>query len=370
MLLADMGADVIKVEPLSGGFMREAMDGAFYVTANRNKRAIALDLKSNEGKAIALKLVREADVVVENFVPGVMDKLGLGYKAVRQLNSRIVYCSISGYGQEGPYSRRPGLDPIAQAVSGIMLILGEPDRPPARIPLSMIDYGAGLHAAYGILVALLNRDRTGEGQYLDVSLLDVGLAQMSIFIAHYTITGEVPKRMGSAHRAYAPYQAFEAKDGWVMICIANDEAWNNLCKALNLGNLFDDPRFRTVEQRLKHRDQVVNAVGEAVRRYEARELEAVLNDVGVPCGKLRTVKEVIEDEHIRRRKILEDAEYPQIGKFKAVKTPIFFDGEGSPIRIMPPRIGEHTASVLTELGYSLDDIHRLEKSKIVRSIQY
>lgn len=369
MLLGDMGADVVRVEPISGAFMREAMNGAFYITSARNKRGIALNLKSNEGKEVAFKLLEKGDVVVENFVPGVMDKLGLGYEVVSKLNPKVIYCSISGYGQEGPYSQRPGLDPIAQAVSGIMLILGESDRPPVRIPLSMIDYGAGLHAAYGIVVALLNRDRTGKGQHLDVSLMDVGLAQMSIFIAHYTMTGEMPKRMGSGHRAYAPYQAFEAKDGWVMICIANDVAWKNLCKVLNLDNLLDDPRFRTVELRLKHRDQVVKSVAEAVCRYEARELETMLNDVGIPCGKLRTVAEIIEDKHILQRDILEDMEYPKMRKFKAVKTPIFFEGEAPPIRITPPQIGEHTASVLAELGYSLVDIQRLEESKIVRSIQ-
>jgi len=371
MLLGDMGADVVKVEPISGAFMREAMNGAFFITANRNKRGIALNLKSNEGKAIAIKLLENADVAVENFVPGVMDKLGLGYEAVSKLNPRVIYCSISGYGQKGPYCKRPGFDPTAQAVSGIMLVLGESDdRPPVRIPPAIIDYGAGIHSAYGIAIALLDRDRTGKGQHIDVSLMDVGMVQMSLFITHYTMTGEIPRRMGSGHRAYAPYQAFETKDGWVMICIANDQTWKDFCKVLNLDNLFNDPRFATTELRLRYREQVVKAVSRVIRQYEARELETILNDVGIPSGMLRNVAQVIEDHHIQERHILEDMDYPNIGRFKIVKTPIFFNGEAPPTRIKPPQIGEHTVNVLEDLGYSAADIQRLEESGVVRSMQH
>ncbi len=369
MLLGDMGADVIKVEPTSGDFMREAMDGAFYVTSNRNKRSIALNLKSEEGKTIAIKLLEKADIVVENFVPGVMDKLGLGYEVVFKLNPRIIYCSISGYGQEGPYHKRPGFDPTAQAVSGIMTVLGENNRPPVRIPPAVIDYGAGIQSAYGILIALMERHKTGKGQRIDVSLMDVGIVQMSLYLAHYTITGELPQRMGSGHKAYAPYQAFETKDGWVMICIANDQTWQKFCKVLNLDDLFNDPRFSTIERRLKNREQVVNAVSKVVRQYKARELETILSDASIPSGMLRSVAEIIDDPHVQARHILEDVQYSKIGNFKSVKTPIFFNGEAPSTRLRPPQIGEHTTEILTELGYSTVDIKCLEAERVVYSAQ-
>jgi crotonobetainyl-CoA:carnitine CoA-transferase CaiB-like acyl-CoA transferase len=369
MLLGDMGADVVKVEPISGAFMRDAMDGAFYITANRNKRSIALNLKSNEGKAIALKLLEKADVAVENFVPGVMDKLGLGYEVINKLNPSIIYCSISGYGQKGPYSQRPSFDPTAQAVSGVMLVLGESNRPPVRIPPAMIDYGAGIHAAYGIVISLLHRCKTGKGQHIDVSLMDVGIAQMSLYVTHYTMTGETPQRMGSGHRAYAPYQAFETKDGWVMICISNDQTWTSFCKALNLDNLLRDPRFATIELRLKYRKKVIKAVSDAVRQYRAKELETILSDAGIPSGMLRSVAEIIEDNHVLQRHIIEDMAYPKIGKFKTVRTPIFFNGEAIGARLKPPQVGEHTAEVLTELGYSAPDIKHLEDGGVVREMK-
>jgi crotonobetainyl-CoA:carnitine CoA-transferase CaiB-like acyl-CoA transferase len=368
MLLGDMGADVIKVEPISGDFMREAMNGAFFITANRNKRGIALNLKADEGKAIALKLLEKADVTVENFVPGVMDRLGLGYGAISKMNPGIIYCSISGYGQAGPYCKRPGFDPTAQAVSGIMLVLGEPDRPPVRIPAAVIDYGGGIQCAYGTVLALLDREKTGKGQYIEVSLMDVGITYMSLYIAHYTMTGELPKRLGSGHRAWTPYQNFETKDGWVMICVANDRMWKNFCKALKLDDLSNDPGLATIELRLQHKEKVVEAVSKLVRQYESRELETILSEAGIPCGMLRSVADVIDDPHVQARHILEDMDYPNVGRVKTVKTPILFSGEAPSTRLKPPQIGEHTADVLSELGYSEGEMRLLEENGVVRSM--
>lgn len=366
MLLGDAGADTIKVEPTTGDFYRTAMDGAVFINVNRNKRSIALDLKTNEGRCIALKLLERADVLVENFVPGVMDRLGLGYQTISKMNPRIIYCSISGFGQEGPYHKRPSFDPVAQAMSGIMLATGEPDRPPVRILPPMLDYGAGIHAAYGIIIALLNREQTGKGERIDISLMDIGIVQMGAFVTHYTMTGELPERMGSAHKAWAPYQAFEVSDGWVMIAVASDEMWLNLCKVLKLEDLGKDSRYATPQSRRKHRKKLAESLTKVTRQYRARELESLLSEAGVPSGQLRNIAEVVEDPQVKARHLIDDIEYPGLGKIKVVKNPIFFSGHAHRTQLQAPQLGEHTAAVLAEFGYSEAEIQRLEDTGIVR----
>ena len=366
MLLGDAGADTIKVEPTTGDFYRTAMDGAVFINVNRNKRSIALDLKTNEGRRIALKLLERADVLVENFVPGVMDRLGLGYQTISKMNPRMIYCSISGFGQEGPYHKRPSFDPVAQAMSGIMLATGEPDRPPVRILPPMIDYSAGIHAAYGIVIALLNREQTGKGERIDISLMDIGIVQMGAFVTHYTMTGELPERMGSAHKAWAPYQAFEASDGWVLIAVASDEMWLNLCKVLKLEDLGNDSRYATPQSRRKHRKELTESLTKVTRQYRARELESLLSEAGVPSGQLRNIAEVMEDPQVKARHLIDDIEYPGLGKIKVVKNPIFFSGHAPRTQLQAPQLGEHTAAVLAELGYSEAEIQRLEDTGIVR----
>lgn len=366
MLLGDAGADTIKVEPTTGDFYRTAMDGAVFINVNRNKRSIALDLKTNEGRRIALKLLERADVLVENFVPGVMDRLGLGYQTISKMNPRIIYCSISGFGQEGPYHKRPSFDPVAQAMSGIMLATGEPDRPPVRILPPMLDYGAGIHAAYGIVIALLNREQTGKGERIDISLMDIGIVQMGAFVTHYTMTGELPERMGSAHKAWAPYQAFEASDGWVMVAVASDEMWLNLCKVLKLEDLGNDSRYATPQSRRKHRKELAESLTKVTRQYRARELESLLSEAGVPSGQLRNIAEVVEDPQVKARDLIDDIEYPGLGKIKVVKNPIFFSGHAPRTQLQAPQLGEHTAAVLAELGYGEAEIQRLEDTGIVR----
>ncbi len=366
MLLGDAGADTIKVEPTTGDFYRTAMDGAVFINVNRNKRSIALDLKKKEGRGIALKLLERADVLVENFVPGVMDRLGLGYRTISRMNPRIIYCSISGFGQEGPYRKRPSFDPVAQAMSGIMLATGEPDRPPVRILPPMLDYSAGIHAAYGVIIALLNREQTGKGERIDISLMDIGIVQMGAFVTHYTMTGELPERMGSAHKAWAPYQAFEASDGQVLIAVASDEMWLNLCKVLKLEDLGHDSRYATPQSRRKHRKELAESLTKVTRQYRARELESLLSEAGVPSGQLRDIAEVVEDPQVKARHLIDDIEYPGLGKIKMVKNPIFFSGHALRTQLQAPQLGEHTAAVLAELGYSEAEIQRLEDTGIVR----
>jgi len=366
MLLGDAGADIIKVEPIAGDFYRTAMDGAVFIIVGRNKRSIAMDLKTDDGHRIALKLLENADVLVENFAPGVMDKLGLGYKAISRMNQRIIYCSISGFGQTGPYHKRPSFDPVAQAVSGIMLATGEADRPPVRILPPMIDYSAGLHAAYGIVIALMKREKSGEGERIDVSLMDIGIAHMGAFVAHYTMTGELPERMGSAHKEWAPYQAFETRDGWVLIAVASNKMWEDLCKVLGLKDLRNDSRYATPESRRKHRKELAESLTKITRQFRGRELESMLSEAGVPCGQLRDIGEVVNDPHVKARRLIDDVEYPGRGKIKIVRTPIFFSGQAPKARSQAPQLGEHTADVLAELGFSEADIQRLEDNGVVR----
>jgi crotonobetainyl-CoA:carnitine CoA-transferase CaiB-like acyl-CoA transferase len=342
------------------------MDGAVFVNVGRNKRSIALDLKTDEGHGIALKLLESADVLVENYVPGVMDKLGLDYETTSRVNPGIIYCSISGFGQAGPYRERPSFDPVAQAVSGIMLATGEADRPPVRILPPMIDYSAGIHAAYGILIALLNRQKTGKGERIDISLMDIGIAHMGAFITQYTMTGELPERMGSAHKAWAPYQAFETCDGWVLIAVATDEMWQNLCKVMKLEDLGNDSRYATGASRRKHRKELAEALTKVTRQYKGRDLESILSEAGVPSGQLRTIREVIDDPHVEARHLLDNIEYPGLGKIKTVKTPIFFSGCAFRTQLQAPQFGEHTTEVLAELGYCEADIQRLEDNGVVK----
>jgi len=366
VLLGDAGANVIKVEPITGDFYRTVMDGAVFVNIGRNKRSIALDLKTKEGHRIALKLLENADVLVENYVPGVMDRLFLDYGTISKMNPGIIYCSISGFGQAGPYRERPSFDPVAQAVSGIMLATGEADRPPVRILPPMIDYSAGIHAAYGILIALLNRQKTGKGERIDISLMDIGIAHMGAFITQYTMTGELPERMGSAHKAWAPYQAFETCDGWVLIAVATDEMWQNLCKVMKLEDLGNDSRYATGASRRKHRKELAESLTKVTLQYKGRDLESILSEAGVPSGQLRTIREVIDDPHVEARHLLDNIEYPGLGKIKTVKTPIFFSGCAFRTQLQAPQFGEHTTEVLAELGYCEADIQRLEDNGVVK----
>lgn len=247
-----------------------------------------------------------------------------------------------------------------------MLALGEPDGPPVRILPPMIDYSAGIHAAYGIIIALLNCEKTGNGERIDVSLMDIGIAQMSAFVTHYTMTGELPERMGSAHKEWAPYQAFEASDGWVLIAVASNKMWENLCKVLGLKDLRNNSQYATPESRREHRNDLADSLTKVTRRYKGRELETMLSEGGVPCGQLRDIGEVINDPHVKARHLINDENYPGLGKIKIVKTPIFFSGQAPRARSQAPQLGEHTDEVLTGLGYSEAEIKRLEDNGIVR----
>ncbi len=365
MLLADMGADVLKIEPFAGDFWRRTVSGSAFMNFNRNKRSIAVNLKMPQGREVVMRILKQYDVLVENFTPGTMEKLNLDYETVSRENPRIIYCSISGFGQDGPYQDRPGYDPVAQAMSGIMLNTGMPEGPPVRVLPTMVDYLSGNHMAYAIALALLDREKTGKGRRFDIALLDVAVMQMGQFVALYSMTGELPQRMGSGYIATAPYQAFETQDGYIYIAVTTDEMWKNLCRALKLDRLAQDPKYSTLEARRQNRTELAAEITQVTRQYKNKELEDLLVSFNVPCGRLMQIDEIVKDPHVLHRNIMADIEYPAGRKGKIIKTPIFTSGKAPEIRRFPPAIGEHTAEILTEIGYRQGEIQELLKMGVV-----
>jgi len=368
MILGDMGADVIKIEPPEGEHYRYAVDGAILLAMNRNKRGIALDLRAKEGQEIALKLARKADVFMENFVPGTADKLGLGYDKVSQVNRGIIYCSVSGFGQSGPYSQRPAYDPVAQAMSGIMIATGEPDGKPCRQVTSFIDMTASLYGVCAILGCLLDREKTGKGQRIDISLLDTAVSAMAYYITRHSFTGKLPSRAGSGHTAWPLFQAFDAKDRPIWIGVSTDKTWAAFCQALSLDELGADSSYSTDKGRREHRDELVAKVSEICKQYSSAELESRLAVAGVPCGRLLNVGEVSQDPQVQLRQLIEEWDYPGKGKIKTVRTPLMISGELAETRMQTPHLGEHTSQVLAELGYSEEEIQQLIEKGI--AVQY
>lgn len=354
LLLADAGAEVIKVEvPGRGDRARHwpLMEESVFIACNRNKRSIALNLKSEEGKKLAYKLVKAVDVIVENFVPGTMERLGLDYDTVSKLNPKIIYCSISGYGQDGPYKDRPAWDAIIQAETGLMDLTGEPDGPPCRIPSSIIDAITGAYAAYAILLALMYREKTGRGQRIDISLFDAAIHIQGYWIAWYTMTGNVPRRAGSGSPVVgAPYEAFKTRDSYIFIAAFEDKAWQKLCKTLNIEHLLADERFKTNEGRAKHRIALHNEIERATSQLTTKELYEKLVNENIVCAPVRDIPSVISHPQVLYKNILREILY----KGKKVKIPgpfLRFSDIKLDIKITPPEIvGQHTEEVLKNIN--------------------
>lgn len=357
MMLADMGAEVIKVESLGGDLFRLPLGGANFYNFNRNKQAIALNLKTEKGVEIALKLARDADVIVENFLPGALDKLGLGYAAISQINPRIIYGSISGFGQSGEFRNRPAFEPVLQAMSGIMEATGEADRPPSRVRPAMIDYSTGACTAFAIAAALFKRETTGCGERIDVALLDIALYAMSPYITHFKRGGELFPRTGSAHPATAPNQNFETLDGFICIAGGGDHMWKNLCKILNIADVGGNSRYATQPLRAKHAQEIAEIINVETKKHAGQELEAKLLASGVPCGRVRNIAEIIKEVHVQERGMLEDIDHPAAGKMTTLKTPTMLSGKTSPLRRHAPMLGENTKEILKRYGYSEQEIH-------------
>ncbi|MCC6772507.1 MAG: CoA transferase [Gemmatimonadaceae bacterium] len=360
MQLGDMGADVIKVEPpvtgdlsrsLGGVTLRmKGSDNAPFFALNRNKRSVTLDLKVADDRARFLALAQRADVLVENFRPGVMQRLGLDYPTLATVNPRLVYASISGFGQRGPYADRPGFDLIAQGMSGIMSVTGEPGGEPVKSGVPLADLAAGLYATNGILAALLSRERTGKGQYLETSLFDAALALSVWESTEYWATGVAPSAMGSAHRLNAPYQVFPTGDGHVALAALTEAQWRKLCLVLERGALADDPRFATNAQRMTHRAALAREIAEALRHGGTNDWVERLLAAGVPAGPIHDYAQVFADSHTMARGMVQVMQHPVEGEVKTLGFALHMDGTPLSVRRPPPLLGEHTADVLAELG--------------------
>lgn len=351
-MLGNLGADVIKVEPPEGESSRGDLDGAYFSSYNTSKRSIVLDLKSEEGREAAQRGAEAADVIVESFRPGVMEKFDLDYETVREYNEDVIYCSISGYGQTGPYSDRPAYDPIIQAVTGIMETMGYPERPPVRMKTPMLDMATAWSAAFGISMALWQRDMTEEGDYVDVSLYENGISLMSCWIAYYDDTGEVPQRSGRKGTDwFAPTSVCQAKGGDIYLLAPNQKLFERLCQAIEREELLEDERFSERENRAEYHDELIEELEESFADRPYLELAEYLNEEGIPAGPVRDIGQIVDDDSqvAARDMIIETDNLTTGEQTKIAQLPLRFEN----IEVTnesPPELGEDTDAVLREWG--------------------
>jgi formyl-CoA transferase len=371
MLLADMGGEVIKIEPPSGEHMRggelELAPGvsASFLAVNRNKRSLTLDLKQPDGVAVLKKLAATADVLVENYRPGVARRLGIDYEVFRLVNPRLVYCSLSGFGQTGPYADRGGYDLIAQGMSGIMSATGSQGGPPVKVGVPITDLGAGLFATFGILCALRARRVTGRGQLVDTSLFEAGVALSVWEAAEYWYAGRAPRPMGTAHRLNAPYQAFRASDGHFTAGASNERLWPRFTKLLGLEHLTNDPRFDSIAARMQHLAELEREIeAVTVTRPRAHWLERCEAE-GIPAGPIYTVPEALADPHALARGMVQELVHPQVGPVKTLGNPVKMSKSPPTLRKAAPVLGEDNEALLEELGLSGGEIAALRDRRVI-----
>ena len=373
MQLGDLGAEVIKVERLGGGDDTRAFappfqgdQAAYFLSVNRNKKSIALDMKSKGGKEILWRLIDASDVLVENFRPGAMDRLGLGYDAVSARRPSLVYCSISGFGDTGPQKDRPGYDVIVQGEAGVMDLTGPRDGPPHKVGTAIGDLVSGLTASQAILAALYTRKLIGRGQHVRVSMYEVVAALLTFNASIFFATGNSPRRRGNEHPTIVPYETFEASDGWINLGVANDDLWKRFCEAANCRELVNDPRFAKASDRVRRREQLVPIVKAIIKERSRDEWLASLDKAGVPSGAIRTVGEVCESELLRARGMVAEMPHESAGKVKAIKNAMHLSQTPLDTYVAPPRLGEHTYEVLTGLlGYSKTEVEKLTRAEAI-----
>jgi len=372
MNLADMGADVIKIEPPGEGeSMRQAGrvqkngHSATFMTMNRNKRSLALDLKQPEGVEVIRRLAKTADVFVQNYRPGVAQRLGVDFESLQKINPSLVYCAISGFGATGPYAPRGGYDLIAQGMSGVISVTGEEDGPPAKSGIPLADLAAGLFGAYGILCALEHRDRTGEGQFVDTSLLEAAMALTVWESAEYWSTGRAPKPMGSAHRLGAPYQALRAKDGYFTVGAGSDKLFSSLCEALGREDLSKDERFSERASRVAGRAALIAEIEAVTREKPKAEWLERLEKAGVPAGPINDYAEALADPQTLARQMVVDLVHPGAGEIKALGVPVKLSDTPGAVERAAPLLGEHASEILEELCYSESEQRALRAKGVI-----
>mgnify|MGYP002338700887 FL=1 len=361
--LGALGANVVKVEPPGGDDFRGNLSGSMFASFNLgDKRSLCVDLRTDDGRDVVQELAAEADVVVESFRPGVLEKFGLDYESVREDNSDVVYCSITGFGHSGPYSDRPAYDPVLQAMSGLISTTGYPGQPPVRTGASVVDCGTGMTAAFAITAGLLERFRTGEGDHLQVSLFEVAVSWMAYWLANYSTTGATPSRsQPGGFAGMSPYGVFEAGDGeQLYMSVVNDEQFRRLCEALDRPALADDERFHESDDRWSNRETLYEVISERFSEYERDGLVERLVEAGVPAGPVNEVDDVAADPHLEERQMLTEVENLTTGEpIRTAGVPIVTTDGRPDAGQRPPTLGEHTRAVLAELGYSSKQIDRM-----------
>ncbi|MDA1349138.1 MAG: CoA transferase [Chloroflexi bacterium] len=371
MLLADMGADVVKVEKPGGDDVRGIGppfingESAAFLQINRNKRSIVMDLKNEQGVDALRRMAAQADALVQNYRPGAMERMGLGYEQVHEINPALVYCSISGFGSTGPYSKRAGFDLVTQGMSGLMSLTGQPGGAPTKVGVPITDLNAGFYAAYGVLCAYIERLKTGSGQMVDASLLEGGLAYTVWESAIYFATGQAAKPAGSAHRLTAPYQSFPTRDGYINIGAANQSNWERLCGALERPDLLEDPRFATNTDRIQNLRQLEATLTETLRGKESAEWLDAMERAGVPSGPIYDLAEAYDDPHVRARDMVVEVEHPVAGPIQNIGVPVKLSETPGSVRRPAPTLGQHTDEVLAEFGFSSDETEALRRSGAV-----
>ncbi|MBA2595220.1 MAG: CoA transferase [Chloroflexia bacterium] len=366
MMLGDLGADVVKIEiPGRGDDTRHwgppyvDTESVYYLSVNRNKRSIALDLKHDAAKEALWRLIDGADVLVENFSPGTLERLGFGYDAVKARRPRIVYAAISGFGQSGPDYQRTAYDLIVQGMSGMMSITGHPGSPPTRLGVPIADIGGGMFAAYAIVAALFDRERSGEGSYVDISMLGGQVAMLTYQAGLYLSTGATPGQLGNAHPMIAPYDTFRTADGYVNIAVGNNSLWERFCTALDLTSCLEDERFAHNSGRSINREALYAILEPRLAALETDAVVRLLDTAGVPCGPIRDVAQTMDDGQTRAQDLILEVAHPRIGDLQLSGGPYHFDGEPVRARLAPPLLGQQTVEVLTEAGYSQEEIEAL-----------
>jgi len=374
MTLGDLGAEIIKIEmPKIGDETRRwgppfvAGESAYFLSVNRNKKSITLDLSSEKGREILYALAEKSDVLIENFKPGDTDRLKIDYATMAKNFPRLIYCSITGYGHTGEYRDRVAYDLVLQGMGGLMGITGEHGRPPVRIGVAVLDIGAGMYAAIAILSALIAREKTGKGQWIDISLLDSAVSWMTYMAGYYFLTGKNPEKLGSAHPTIVPYQCFETSDGrFITVAVGNDKQFRNFCNAINMDELADDSRFSTNPSRVAHRGQLIPTLEGVIKRKTRDEWLRILNEAEVPGGPVYSISEIFSDPQVLQRDMLVKVPHPTAGEVHQIGIPMKFSDTNAEIKSAPPLLGEHIEEVLSRLlGYNQKQISELKNEGIV-----
>lgn len=372
MMLGDMGAEIVKVEAPGGsddtrkwGPPFQSTESAYYLCANRNKRAVTINLKTEQGQKIIKELVKDSDVVIHNFKNGTMKKLGFDYADLKEINQALIFCSITGFGSNGPYRDYPGYDYIIQAMSGLMSITGTEESGPMKTGVAISDILTGLYAAIGIIGALYEKEQSGSGQSLDISLYDSQVSALVNVASNYLVSGELPKRLGNEHPNIVPYQTFETNDGDMVIAIGNDGQFRRFCSVIGMEELAKDRRFSTNASRLENREILTPMIAVKMKSKNAAEWLALLQKEGIPCGPINNLEKLFEDEQVKARDMVVQVEHPKAGPVSLVGSPLKFSRTPVTINRHPPTAGEHTEEVLLEMGLETEYIKQLKKENII-----